>query len=380
MSFSDLPLPFSLLHALQKEQYTAPYPIQREAIPPIINGKDVLGIAKTGSGKTAAYVLPILAKLEKGQAFTNRQVPVLILVPTRELAVQVALVVEQFATYLKSRVKTLAVHGGVSINPQMQAMNQVQILVATPGRLLDLVDSNAVKLSKVELLVLDEADKMLNLGFKKEMDRIIGLLPTRRQNVLFSATLSEDLASLSAILLQEPLTIKIESAETATELIEQSAYLVAEEKKGPLLRYLIKSADMQQVLVFTSSSYKADNVANKLRKNGLEAAAIHGKKSQSARTKTLKQFKSGKLRVLVTTDLLARGIDIDSLPHVINYELPRSPKDFIHRIGRTGRAEIKGAAISLVTSDQLAHFKVIQKKMKQWTALIDSSEFDLKGY
>lgn len=380
MSFSDLPLPFSLLHALQKEQYTAPYPIQREAIPPIVNGKDVLGIAKTGSGKTAAYVLPILAKLEKGQAFTNRQVPVLILVPTRELAVQVALVVEQFATYLKSRVKTLAVHGGVSINPQMQAMNQVQILVATPGRLLDLVDSNAVKLSKVELLVLDEADKMLNLGFKKEMDRIIGLLPTRRQNVLFSATLSEDLASLSAILLQEPLTIKIESAETATELIEQSAYLVAEEKKGPLLRYLIKSADMQQVLVFTSSSYKADNVANKLRKNGLEAAAIHGKKSQSARTKTLKQFKSGKLRVLVTTDLLARGIDIDSLPHVINYELPRSPKDFIHRIGRTGRAEIKGAAISLVTSDQLAHFKVIQKKMKQWTALIDSSEFDLKGY
>ena len=380
MSFSDLPLPFSLLHALQKEQYTAPYPIQREAIPPIVNGKDVLGIAKTGSGKTAAYVLPILAKLEKGQAFTNRQVPVLILVPTRELAVQVALVVEQFATYLKSRVKTLAVHGGVSINPQMQAMNQVQILVATPGRLLDLVDSNAVKLSKVELLVLDEADKMLNLGFKKEMDRIIGLLPTRRQNVLFSATLSEDLASLSAILLQEPLTIKIESAETATELIEQSAYLVAEEKKGPLLRYLIKSADMQQVLVFTSSSYKADNVANKLRKNGLDAAAIHGKKSQSARTKTLKQFKSGKLRVLVTTDLLARGIDIDSLPHVINYELPRSPKDFIHRIGRTGRAEIKGAAISLVTSDQLAHFKVIQKKMKQWTALIDSSEFDLKGY
>ena len=380
MPFSDLDLPFSLLLALEKEDYTAPYPIQEEAIPSILKGKDVLGIAQTGSGKTAAYVLPILATLEKGRPFTNRQVPVLVIVPTRELAVQVAMVFDQFAKYLKIRVKTLAVYGGVSINTQMQAMNQVQVLVATPGRLLDLVDTNAVKLTKVSILVLDEADKMLNLGFKKEMDRIIGLLPTRKQHLLFSATLSEDLASLSSILLHQPLTIKIESAETTTELIDQSAYLVAEDKKGPLLRYLIKVEDMQQVLVFISSSYKADNVANKLRKNDIEAAAIHGKKSQSARTKTLKQFKSGKLRVLVTTDLLARGIDIDSLPYVINYELPRSPKDFIHRIGRTGRAEEKGTAISLVTPDQLHHFKVIQKKMDQWTELVDSSDFDLKGY
>lgn len=380
MSFSDLHLPFSLLFALQKENYKTPYPIQMEAIPPILNGKDVLGIAKTGSGKTAAFVLPILAYLEKDRSFTNRQVPVLIVVPTRELAVQVAMVVDQFANYLKTRIKTLAVYGGVSINPQMQAMNQVQILVATPGRLLDLVDSNAVQLSKVSMLVLDEADKMLNLGFKKEMDRIIGLLPTKRQNLLFSATLSEDLASLSAILLQKPVTIKIESVESETELIDQSAYLVSAERKGPLLRYLIVDQDIQQVLVFTSSTYKADNVANKLRKNGIEAAAIHGKKSQSVRTKTLKEFKSNKLRVLVTTDLLARGIDIDALPYVINYELPRSPKDFIHRIGRTGRAEAKGIAISLVTREKLHHFKVIQKKMGQWTELIDSSDFDLKGY
>ncbi len=380
MSFSDLHLSSSLLLALQKEGYTLPYPIQSEAIPPILNGKDVLGIAKTGSGKTAAYVLPILAKLEKRIAFTNREVPVLVLVPTRELAMQVAMVVGQFAKYLKTRVKTLAVYGGVSINPQMQAMNQVQILVATPGRLLDLVDNNAVKLSKVDLLVLDEADKMLNLGFKKEMDHIIRLLPTNRQNLLFSATLSEDLASLSAILLDNAVTIKIDAAENEPKLIDQTAFLVAADRKGPLLRYLITSQNIHQALVFTSSTYKADNVANKLRKNDIEAAAIHGKKSQSARTKTLKQFKSNKLRVLVTTDLLARGIDIEALPYVINYELPRSPKDFIHRVGRTGRAGEKGMAISLVTEDQLHHFKVIQKKMGQWTELIDSSDFDLKGY
>ena len=380
MSFSELNLPFSLLVALQKENFTDPYPIQKEAIPSILKGKDVLGIAKTGSGKTAAYALPILAKLEKGQPFTNRQVPVLVVVPTRELAVQVTTVFNQFATHLKTRIKILAVHGGVSINPQMQAMNQVQILVATPGRLLDLVDSNAVQLSRVSILVLDEADKMLNLGFKKEMDRIIQLLPIRRQNLLFSATLSEDLASLSTILLHQAITIKIESSESKTALIDQSAYLVTDERKGPLLRYLIAEQDMQQVLVFTSSTYKADNVANKLRKNGIEAAAIHGKKSQSARTKILKQFKSNKLRVLVTTDLLARGIDIDALPNVINYELPRSPKDFIHRIGRTGRAETSGIAISLVINDQFHHFKVIQKKMGQWIELIDSSDFDLKGY
>ena len=380
MSFSDLGLPFSLLVALKKENYLTPYPIQVAAIPTILKRKDVLGIAKTGSGKTAAYVLPILTILEIGIKFKNRQIPVLVVVPTRELAIQVATVFDQFAIYLKIRVKTLPVYGGVSINPQMKAMNHVQVLVATPGRLLDLVESNAVQLSEVSILVLDEADKMLNLGFKKEMDRIIDLLPTKKQNLLFSATLSADLASLSDMLLHQAVTIKIDSAETQAELIDQSAYLVADDQKGPLLRYLIVTKEIHQVLVFTSSTYKADNVANKLRKNGIEAAAIHGKKSQSARTNSLQQFKSGKLRVLVSTDLLARGIDIDSLPHVINYELPRSPKDFIHRVGRTGRAGAKGMAISLVTPDQLHHFKVIQKKMGSWTELIDSSEFKLKGY
>jgi len=380
MSFAKLNLPFSLIVALQKENFNTPYPIQEKAIPAILKRKDLLGIAKTGSGKTGAYVLPILAILEKRSKFKNRHIPVLVVVPTRELTVQVATVFDQFSKYLKIRVKTLAVYGGVSINPQMQAMNQVQILVATPGRLLDLVASNAVQLSEVSILVLDEADKMLNLGFKKEMDRLLDLLPTKKQNLLFSATLSEDLSSLSAILLQQAITIKVDSEETATELIDQSAYLVADEKKGPLLRYLITTKEMQQALVFTSSTYKADNVANKLRKNGIESTAIHGKKSQSARTNSLKQFKSGQLRVLVTTDLLARGIDIDSLPYVINYELPRSPKDFIHRIGRTGRAGVEGMAISLVTNEQLHHFKVIQKKMGAWTELIDSSDFDLKGY
>ena len=380
MSFSDLNLPFSLLVALQKENFPSPYAIQEKAIPAILKRKDILGIAKTGSGKTAAYVLPILAILEKGIKFKNRQVPVLVVVPTRELAVQVATVFDQFSKHLKVRVKTLPVYGGVSINPQMQAMNHVQVLVATPGRLLDLVDSNAVQLSEVSILVLDEADKMLNLGFKKEMDRIIDLLPTKKQNLLFSATLSADLASLSDILLHQAVTIKIDPTDTQVELIDQSAYLVVDDKKGPLLRYLILTKEMHQVLVFTSSTYKADNVANKLRKNGIEAAAMHGKKSQSARINILQQFKLGKLRVLVSTDLLARGIDIDSLPHVINYELPRSPKDFIHRVGRTGRAGTQGMAISLVTPDQLHHFKVIQKKMDTWTELIDSSDFNLKGY
>ena len=380
MSFSDLNLPFSLLVALQKENFPSPYAIQEKAIPAILKRKDILGIAKTGSGKTAAYVLPILAILEKGIKFKNRQVPVLVVVSTRELAVQVATVFDQFSKHLKVRVKTLPVYGGVSINPQMQAMNHVQVLVATPGRLLDLVDSNAVQLSEVSILVLDEADKMLNLGFKKEMDRIIDLLPTKKQNLLFSATLSADLASLSDILLHQAVTIKIDPTDTQVELIDQSAYLVVDDKKGPLLRYLILTKEMHQVLVFTSSTYKADNVANKLRKNGIEAAAMHGKKSQSARINILQQFKLGKLRVLVSTDLLARGIDIDSLPHVINYELPRSPKDFIHRVGRTGRAGTQGMAISLVTPDQLHHFKVIQKKMDTWTELIDSSDFNLKGY
>jgi len=275
----------------------------------------------------------------------------------------------------------MAVFGGASINPQMKAMYGVEVLIATPGRLLDLVESNAVQLADVSTLVLDEADKMLNLGFKEEMDRIFKLLPKKRQNLLFSATLSADLNNLHDILLQDPLVIKIISEEEEDmELIDQSAYFVVDEKKGPLLRYLIKINELKQVLVFTSTVHRADAVADKLRKNGIDAVAIHSQKSQNSRTENLRKFKTGYIRVLVTTDLLSRGIDIELLPCVINYDLPRSPKDYIHRVGRTGRAESKGEAISFVNPVDQEHFRVIQKKMGKWIDMIDSDNINLQGY
>ena len=380
MSFTKLGLPATLVAALADQQYQTAYPIQAAAIPAILDKKNILGIAKTGSGKTASFVLPILSNLQ-GTGFTkNRHPLVLVLVPTRELAVQVNEVFKLFRNALSDHIRTLAVYGGVSINPQMIAMNGVQILVATPGRLLDLIDSKAVHLSNVKTLVLDEADKMLNMGFKEEMNRILGFLPKERQNLLFSATLNPDLDSLSVILMKDPVVIKIESEQTSIDQIKQSGYFVLDEKKAPLLRYLIKSNNLTQVLVFTSSSYSADNVANKLRKNGVKAGAIHGKKSQSARNNVLNQFKAGNLPVLVATDLLSRGIDIAFLPCVINYELPRSPKDYVHRIGRTGRADNSGLAISFVNPESVQHFKVILKKGKQWIDIIDSSTIDLQGY
>jgi len=380
MPFSTFGLSPSLVIQLINHNYEHPYPIQKEAIPAILEGKDVLGIAKTGSGKTASYVLPILTNLQGQTTTKNRHVNVLVLVPTRELAGQVKDVFQQFGSTLPDRVKTIAVFGGVSINTQMQAMQNVNVLVATPGRLLELVESNAVHLSSISSLVLDEADKMLNLGFKSEMEKIFHLLPKKRQNLLFSATLSEDINNINQVLLDNPVVIKIASEENNIDLIKQSAYYVDEDKKGPLLRYLIKHNNMQQVLVFTSSTYKADNVADKLRKNGIDASAIHSKKSQSARTHALRNFKNGGLRVLVATDLLARGIDIEFLPVVINYELPRSPKDYIHRIGRTGRADNPGDAITIVTPEDEHHFKIIQKKMKKWVDRVACDNLDLKDY
>jgi len=380
MSFNSLGLSPSLLKNLSAQDYKKPYPIQQKAIPAILNKKDVLAIAKTGSGKTAAYVLPIITKLQENNTYKNRHVKVLVLVPTRELAIQVNEVFQLFTSGLSGSLKSLAVHGGVSINPQMIALQDVNILVATPGRLLELAESNAVHLSEIQTFVLDEADKMLNLGFKDELNRIFALLPKKRQNLLFSATLSKDLSSINQLLLNEPLVIKIDIEEDNFDLINQLAYFVTDDKKGPLLRYLIRSNNMFQVLVFTSSIKRADNVANKLRNNGIDARPIHSKKSQGVRTDLLTKFKHGKLRVLVTTDLLARGIDIEFLPYVINYELPRSPKDYVHRIGRTGRAESPGEAISLIAPDDQHHFKIIQKKMGKQVSMIESKDFDLKGY
>jgi len=252
--------------------------------------------------------------------------------------------------------------------------------VATPGRLLELIEKKAVSLKNVKTLVLDEADKMLNLGFKDEMNEIFDLLPSKRQNLLFSATLNKGVSFVNKLILDNPVVIKIEEEDKNIDQIVQVGYSIAEEKKGPLLRYLIKTQKMNQVLVFVSSIYKADNVVDKLKKNGINALAIHGKKSQGARTEALKMFKAGKLPVLVATDLLARGIDIEFLPYVINYELPRSPKDYIHRIGRTGRAEASGEAISFVSPDDKHHFRVIQKKMKKWVTMVDGDKLDLRGF
>ena len=376
MSFSTLGLADFLLKTLESNKYEKPYPIQEEAIPAILKKKDVLGIAQTGSGKTASYVLPILTNLQKNTKVENRHIDVLVLVPTRELAVQVNDVFRSFEFASPHKIKTLAVYGGVSVNTQMIALQNVRVLVATPGRLIELVETNALHLSSVKTLVLDEADKMLNLGFKDEMDKIFALLPEKRQNLLFSATLNDKIENVNQILLKEPVVIKIEEKEDNLELINQVAYFVDDERKGPLLRHLIKSENLNQVLIFVSSIKRADNVANKLRNNGIEAWPIHSKKSQGARTDLLTKFKYGKLRVLVATDLISRGIDIEFLPYVINYELPRSPKDFIHRIGRTGRAENPGRAISFITPEDRQHFKVIQKKMGKNVNMIDSENLE----
>ena len=378
MPFKSLGLAPYLLNLIAKQNYKQPTEIQQKAIPVILKGKDLLGIAPTGSGKTAAFALPIIQGLDGHTSTKNRHVNVLVLVPTRELAIQVEAVFRSFSQELPFRFKSMAVHGGVSINPQMMGMQHLNVLVATPGRLLELKESNAVHFSELSTLVLDEADKMLNLGFKKEMDQIFALLPGRRQNLLFSATLSPEVDAIKAVLLQNPIVVKVEAEKVMVELINQVGYFVSPEKKGPLLRYLIKSNDWKQVLVFTSSVFQADVVADKLRKNGIDAQAIHSKRSQGSRTDSLTKFVNGKLRVLVSTDLLSRGIDIAFLPHVINYELPRSPKDFVHRIGRTGRAENPGDAITFVTEDDKHHFKVIQKKMKRMVDMIDSENLDFE--
>lgn len=377
MTFLQLGISEHLKSVLEAENYNKVYPIQEKAIPSILKGRDILAIAPTGSGKTAAFVLPILTKLKGKTITSNRHINVLVLVPTRELAIQVEQVFRSFGKSLPFPFKSFAVYGGASINPQMKSLQNVNVLVATPGRLIELAESNALHFSELSCLVLDEADKMLNLGFKKEVDHILSLLPTKRQNLLFSATLSPEVRKIEQLVLRNPEIIEIKSETDDLSLIQQVGYFVTAEKKGPLLRHIIQDGNFSQVLIFTSSTYQADLVADKLRKNDINAVAIHSKKSQGKRREALADFKAGKLRVLVATDLLSRGIDIEFLPHVINYELPRSPKDFIHRIGRTGRAENAGKAITLVTEEDKHHFRVIQKKMKRWVTMIDSENIDL---
>ncbi len=361
MPFASLGLSDPLVRAAR--QYDMPTAVQVAAIPVVLAGGDVLATAKTGSGKTTAFVLPLLQRWLVARHDTPGRVHTLILVPTRELAAQVGEVVEQFSQTLPERIKVVSAVGGVSINPQMMALRGgADFIVATPGRLLDLVDHNAVQLSGVSALVLDEADRMLDLGFADELNRIIALLPQRRQNLLFSATFPTTVESMARNLLHEPTRIEVDTGPVDAPDIVQRAIRVDTAQRTPLLRHLITSAGWKRVLVFVARQYTADHVADKLQRKGIKALSFHGDLSQGARSDVLRDFKDSLIQVLVATDLAARGLDIAQLPVVLNYDLPRSATDYTHRIGRTGRAGGTGIAISFVTAESLAHFNLIEKR------------------
>src|SRR5471032_1306987 len=362
MSFSSLGLAPSLVNAVTAIGYTAPTAIQQGAIPAILRGEDVLGAAQTGSGKTAAFALPLLQSLLDNRD-GPRQLHGLILVPTRELAAQVGESIRKLAAHLTMNVKVSIVFGGVSINPQMMALRGgADIVVATPGRLLDLIDHNALKISRVAMLVLDEADRLLDLGFSAELGRILELLPTQRQNLFFSATFPSAVQALVDRMLHQPTRIEVLSEPVSKPDIVQRAIHVDVARRTQLLKYLILVNDWSMVLVFVATKYTAEHVADKLRRNGIDAGAFHGEFSQGARTEVLGDFKASRLRVLVATDVAARGIDIARLPVVVNYDLPRSAVDYTHRIGRTGRAGESGTAVSFITADTEAHFRLIENR------------------
>ncbi|WP_185290362.1 DEAD/DEAH box helicase [Chryseobacterium lactis] len=380
MSFESLGLSPNIIRSVKKLGYLKPFPIQEQAVPVILQGKDLMGIAQTGSGKTACFVMPILEKLQNSEVKKGRNVQVLILVPTRELAIQIDEVCRAFTDNLKREIRTMAVYGGVSINPQMKGMFGVEVLIATPGRLLDLIDHNALSISGIQHLVIDEADKMFQLGFGEEMNKLFAMMPVVKQTILFSATLNEKVSEMKERLSIDPVIVEIKKEEVEIDNIEQLAYHVSLEKKGPFLRYLIKEKNIEKALIFVSSTRSADNLVEKLKKNKIKAVAIHSQKSQGARRNNLEEFKGKGAQILVATDLIGRGIHIESLPYVINYELPRSPLDYIHRIGRTGRANEKGTAITILTDDELQHFRVIQKKMGRKVTLQRTEDVDLHGY
>ncbi|MBC7860476.1 MAG: DEAD/DEAH box helicase [Burkholderiaceae bacterium] len=362
MPFSSLGLVPSLVRAAADSGYTKPTAIQSAAIPVILRGGDVIGAAQTGSGKTAAFALPLLQLLLDGSSGA-RVTRTLILVPTRELAAQVGTAVETFARNALAPLKVATLFGGVSINPQMMSLRGgADIVVATPGRLLDLIEHNALKLSDVKLLVLDEADRLLDLGFSDEIGRILALLPKRRQSLFFSATFPTEVQALADAMLREPVRIEIEAAPASAPDILQRAIEVDPLRRTMLLKHLLLEHKWPRVLVFVATKYAAEHVADKLQRNGFHAGALHGEFSQGTRTQVLAEFKAGMLQVLVCTDLAARGIDIVQLPAVVNYDLPRSAVDYTHRIGRTGRAGESGVAVSFVSADTEAHFRLIEKR------------------
>lgn len=352
MSFTDLGLSAPIQKAIAEKGYDTPSPIQAQSIPAVLSGKDVMAAAQTGTGKTAGFTLPILELLSKGKSAQANQARTLIITPTRELAAQIAENVDMYSKHLV--LKSTVVFGGVKINPQMLRLRQgVDILVATPGRLLDLYNQNAVRFDHLEILVLDEADRMLDMGFLRDIKKILSLLPKQRQTLLFSATFSPDIRELAKRIVHNPVEISISPKNTTAETVEQLVYSVDKNKKAPLLTHLIKTHDWRQVIVFMKTKHGANKLTKQLDAAGIKAAAIHGNKSQGARTKALAQFKAGDINVLVATDIAARGIDIDQLPQVVNFELPNVPEDYVHRIGRTGRAGATGHAVSLVCADEI---------------------------
>jgi ATP-dependent RNA helicase RhlE len=351
MSFTALGLSAPILRAIEEEGYDTPSPIQEQAIPAVLQGKDVMAAAQTGTGKTAGFTLPILERLDSGPRVKGNHVRTLILTPTRELAAQVHESVEKYSKHL--RLSSTVVFGGVKINPQMQKLRKgCDVLVATPGRLLDLYSQNAVRFSQIEVLVLDEADRMLDMGFFRDIKKILDLLPKKRQNLLFSATFSAEIRSLAKGLVNSPVEISVNPENSTAATVEQFVYPTDKSRKAALLTKLIKENDWQQVLIFSRTKHGANRLSMFLDKQGIKSAPIHGNKSQGARTKALAGFKSGEVRALVATDIAARGIDIPQLPQVVNFDLPNVSEDYVHRIGRTGRAGEVGKAISLVTADE----------------------------
>ena len=383
MTFDKLGLSPELLRAVADQGYTTPTPVQAQSIPVILDGHDILAGAQTGTGKTAGFTLPMLEILnrehaERGEASNNRggrrHIRVLVLTPTRELAAQVNESIVTYGKYLSLR--STVVFGGVGIQPQIQTLNRgVDVLVATPGRLLDLVNQKKCDLSKIEMLVLDEADRMLDMGFIHDIRKVLALIPKERQNLLFSATFSNDIKRLASGILRSPKMIEVSRNET-THQVTQLVHPVSKARKREMLSHLIHAGEWKQVLVFTRTKHGANKLTKLLESDGIQAAAIHGNKSQTARTNALRDFKSGSVRVLVATDIAARGLDIDQLPHVVNYELPNVAEDYVHRIGRTGRAGRRGEALSLVCNEEVKHLRGIEKLIGKKISQVDILGFE----